>query len=157
MKRVLAALFLFVGTVFAAAYAPAQSLSEQIVGVWLVTSVVTDDAGQTVDLFSSPNPTEEFTFTRDGRFSLRVLSRGHSKLVSKRMAASHSTTKNKAGYIAESGTFTIETIDGSPMVRLVGSQGSQALGLAQITADKMTWKDSTSSPEAIVIVLRRSH
>ena len=151
MKTVLAAQFIVLASTFiAVGYAQAQTLNQQIVGVWSVVSAVTEIGGEEVDLFG-PTPVEQFTFTPDGHFSLRILRPGRSKL------ASNNGTAGSPGYIAEFGTYTIDSGD-SPTLHLVGSEGTEQIRLVQITGDEMTWRDSTASTESddIVIVLRRT-
>jgi hypothetical protein len=80
MKTVLAAQFIVLASTFiAVGSAQAQTLNQQIVGVWSVVSAVTEVGGE--DLFG-PTPVEQFTFTPDGHFSLRILRPGRSKLAS---------------------------------------------------------------------------
>lgn len=158
MKKVLAAqLMVLVGTYLAVGYAKAQTLNQQIVGVWTVVSAGTEVGGEEVDLFG-PNPVEQFTFTPDGHFSLRILRPGRSKLAANKGTAGTPETNKNSGYIAEFGTYTIDS-DGSRTLHLVGSEGTQEIRLAQITGDEMTWRDSTPSAESddIVIVLRRTN
>src|ERR1700730_8463165 len=140
----------------------AQGVKDQIVGTWLVVTVVNETDGKKLELFGS-EPKGQFIFTADGHFSTNIVRPGRPKFASKdRMNGTADENKDAVqGNISSFGTYALNS-DGSLNVEIVGSSypnwdGAKQKRLVQVKGDELTWTNPTpSSGQNAVLTLKRA-
>ena len=148
---------------YAAGYAGAQTLKEQMVGTWTVVSAVNEVDGKKLGDPYGPNPQGQFIFTLDGHFSIFIVRLGRPKFASNNRTAG-TPEENKeamAGFIGGFGTYTIDS-DKSVTLHIVACSfpnwdATNQERRIRITGDEMevgVQRASTGSGSTVVTLRR---
>jgi hypothetical protein len=122
-----------------------KSLKEQVVGTWMLISIISSATDGTKSELFGPNPKGLFIFESNGRFS-QIAMRSDLPKFGTNNRATGTAEENKAvvqGSIAYFGTYSVDEADKSLTMQLEGATFPNAAGTAQKRALSMSGDELT--------------